>query len=149
MTYEWTTNRLDGESLVACKLIRMPSYGETIAHHSCFHRSDSLVFGIMRYIRCGMEEVVDSVPGVSADDRAAIGACHRFAIRSPLVPEAGGWNGIQAAKNKTHIALPRSRKRAPGLQSLMASSRLSRVVRMSFFDSSSISPTGYVSLRSP
>lgn len=49
----------------------------------------------------------------------------------------------------TDMAFPKSRKSAPGLQILIASSRLSRVVRMSLFDSSSISPTGYVSFRSP
>ena len=43
---------------------------------------------------------------------------------------------------ETHITLPRSRKSAPGLQSLMASSRLCRVVFMSFLDSSSTLPTG-------
>lgn len=47
------------------------------------------------------------------------------------------------------MALPKSRNSVPGLQSLIALSKHSRVVRMSFCDSSSILPTGYVSLRSP
>ena len=47
------------------------------------------------------------------------------------------------------MALPMSRKSAPGLQSLIASSRLWRDARMTRFESSSIRPTGYVSFRSP
>lgn len=46
------------------------------------------------------------------------------------------------------MTFPRSRKSAPGLQILIASSRASRVTLMSFFESSSIRPTGYVSFRS-
>ena len=54
----------------------------------------------------------------------------------------GGRGGV------THIVLPRSRKSAPGLQSLIDSSRHLRAVRMSRCESSSTRPTGYVSLRS-
>lgn len=49
----------------------------------------------------------------------------------------------------TNIVFPMSRIRAPGLQIFMDSSRHSRVVLMSLFESSSISPTGYVALTSP
>src|SRR5712672_1710978 len=56
---------------------------------------------------------------------------------------------ISAWREKAYMALPKSRNKAPGLQSLIALSKHSRVVRMSFCDSSSIRPTGYVSLRSP
>ena len=59
---------------------------------------------------------------------------------------ANGWMG--EGKGNTHITLPMSRKRAPGLQILMASSRHLRAVRITRNESSSTRPTGYVSFRS-
>ena len=51
-------------------------------------------------------------------------------------------------RRDTNITLPMSRNSVPGLQILIASSRARRVVRMRRSESSSILPTGYVSLRS-
>lgn len=46
------------------------------------------------------------------------------------------------------MVLPRSRKSAPGLQSLIEASRDLRAARMTRCESSSTRPTGYVSFRS-
>ena len=79
-----------------------------------------------------MDTVGDDGPHDGVSVRSCDGFTTMVVIRS-----------TEESRNKeTNMTLPISRKSAPGLQILMASSRHSRVVRMSFLDSSSISPTG-------
>lgn len=85
-----------------------------------------------------MDAVCDDGP----HDGVSVRSCDGFTTTVVI-------RGTEGSRNdQTNMTLPTSRKSAPGLQILIASSRHLRVVRMSFFDSSSISPTGYVALRS-
>lgn len=131
------------------------------AHHSGFHRPHCFVLGpistkaagfnrkelrylgIMRNIRRGMEITVDPMPSVHPNGLAPIRTSMRF-TRREMVRRA------RAARIRTtSIILPISLNNAPGLHIAIALSRHSRDVRMSFADSSSIWPTGYVAFTSP
>lgn len=130
------------------------------AHHSGFHHpycpvlvnssgrqrteSKDRHLGIMRDIGGGgMEKRVDAVPRVGPNRRAPIGAGNRFTINASRGPQ------YQVGTDSTCMIFPTSRMRAPGLQISIDLSRHSREVRISFADSSSILPTGYVPLTSP
>ena len=90
-----------------------------------------------------MEELVDSVGRESSYHRAAFALGNWFTGMGSV-----GHVEIIAQTQDTYITFPISLQRAPGLQILIAASRHSRVTRISFSDSASIFPTGYVALRS-
>ena len=56
--------------------------------HAGLHRPHSLVFGVVRHVRRGVEEVVDAVPAVRAYDRAAVLARDGLAVDTS--------NGVQS-----------------------------------------------------
>lgn len=119
------------------------TYGLDGEDHARLHRANSAVLGVVWDIRRGVEEVIDAVSGVLSDDSAS--CCTRDGL---AVADVSGQPSVERT-GRTYMAFPRSRKRAPGLHSLMASSKLCRAARMSFLESSSTRPTGYVSFRSP
>ena len=111
-------------------------------HHAWLHRPGRLVLRVVRDVGVPVEELVDTVCDDGSHDGVPVRSCDGFTTMVVI-------RGTEESRNnQTNMTLPISRKSAPGLQILIASSRHLRVVRMSFFDSSSISPTGYVALRS-
>lgn len=108
----------------------MPTY------HSGFHRPHRLVLRIMRDVGRTMEKLVDPMARICTHGGTPVGPRVRFAVYDDQV----NWI-LNFTKAHPHMVFPISLIKAPGLQSLMASSRHSRVVRISFLDSSSISPT--------
>ena len=53
-------------------------------HHTGLHRPDSLVLGIVWYVRAAMEEFVYTVPGVIAYYRAVVFSRNRFSRANKL-----------------------------------------------------------------
>lgn len=86
-----------------------------------------------------MEEIIDAVTGIGTDNCTPICTCNRLSLNER---QALDQNQKKITGKAAHITLPMSRSKAPGLHILMASSRDSRVVRISLAESSSISPTG-------
>lgn len=115
-------------------------------HHPRLHRANSLILGIVQRIRRAVEKVVDSMTSIRSHDRTAIRTGDRFATKQRTLVRRKASN---EPPNLSYMIFPMSRMRKPGLQRLMDSSRHSLVVRRSFFESSSIWPTGYVALTSP
>jgi hypothetical protein len=113
-------------------------------HHSNFHGSDCLVLGVMRHIGGTMEHIINSVSSVCSDRRAAVCPSNRFTGNRHVSLEAR-----IDSQSCTHMTFPISRISAPGLQTLIDSSRHFLAVRISRSESSSIRPTGYVSFKSP
>jgi len=72
-----------GRSPRVLPVLRVP-VGSQVDHwfdgeaHSGFHRPNGLVFGVMRDIGRGVEQVVDTMTGVGADHRTAISSCNRL-----------------------------------------------------------------------
>ena len=94
---------------------------------------------------------MNPVTTVLSNHSAAVRARNRFAVHTIKMSERKRLLRSEKPEKERYnqIVFPRSRNRAPGLHSLMASSNECRVVRISLADSSDISPTGYVALRSP
>ena len=51
-----------------------------MAYHARFHRTNRLVFSIMRYVRCTMEEIIDTMTGVGTDNCTAICTRNRLSL---------------------------------------------------------------------
>ena len=113
-------------------------------HHSRFHGSDCLILGVMRHIGGTMEQIINSVSSVCSYRRAAVCPSNRFTGNCHVSLEAR-----IDSQSCTHMTFPISRISAPGLQTLIDSSRHFLAVRISRSESSSICPTGYVSFKSP
>lgn len=122
-------------------------------HLACLHRPNRLILRIMRDIGRRVEEIVNPVACIRPHDGAPVRA--RDGLTAPTQPPSRINESRDAHAGPldvvawTYIVFPRSRKRKPGLQSLIASSKHSLAVRINFCESSSIRPTGYVSFTSP
>jgi hypothetical protein len=117
-----------------------------------------------------MEQVVNAMPSVTPNDTTPLSSSYGLTTghemtsirktknqmkaqdtcpRKEMSKERtnrSAWHLVDPEReSSTHMALPRSRNSAPGLHSAIAASRHCRVVRISFFESSEILPTGYVS----
>lgn len=88
---------------------------------------------------------MDTVSTICSHSRTSMSPCQRLtkARRLTLCKKKRGGD------KRACIILPISLNRAPGLHILIDSSRQMRAVRISFSDSSSTRPTGYVSFKSP
>lgn len=113
-------------------------------HHPRLHCTHCFVLCVMWHIGRTMKEVIDAVPRIRSHGCTTIRTCNGFSNLLEISQRVMDKLSIC----KTCMTFPMSRNKAPGLHILIDSSKQLRAVRISFLESSSISPTGYVALRS-